>query len=106
MDKIVAKKLAIAVKKAAADFSRPDREFNRNKEIFHVDEISPLSSDSAAVYFVKEPSGKLAVAYFYYLNNLGGHWEYFFVTEGHVIGMAKMQQYLEQVEKHNYERNF
>ena len=66
MNKEIAKELDAECKNVAQRFSRPDREGNFNKETFEVDEIISMSDHTATVVF-KKSSGKLAAAFFYYI---------------------------------------
>ena len=53
-------------------FSNFNRDGNQNKETFSVEDVIPLSDDSAVINFKKsstlKQSGKLAVAFCYYIN--------------------------------------
>lgn len=85
-------------------FSNPDRQFNYNKETFTVEFIQPLSEMVAAIYF-KKTSGKIALSVAFWKNNKGGHWDYFFPTDSHVLGFRKIERLLERVEGKNYGKN-
>ena len=104
MKKTVALTLSKKAKEVAWNFSQP-RELNPTNETFELKEIIPLSETTAYAKFLKS-SGKLAVAFFYFLNNQGGHWEYFFPTDSHIIGMSCMNSVLREVERHNFPLNF
>ena len=99
-----AKLLYTAAGVTANNFSNPDRALNGNKEIFEVGTIHPLSELTAIVVFDKS-SGKKAMAFYYWINSQGGHWRYFFPTDSHVLGMAKVAKYLEKIEQFNYGKN-
>ena len=105
MQKELAKLLELKAAEVAKNYSNPDREYNYNKEIFEVKEIKPLSENTAAVYFLKQPSGKLAMAFFFYVVNGNGWWGYFFPTDSHVLGMGIVGRCLWEVEQHNYKLN-
>lgn len=92
--------------KVAANFSRQDREFNYNNETFSVHSVEVLSDSTAAVYFKKEPTKKMAVIFCYWTNGGGGRWNYFFPTDSHVVGMTNFKDKLIAVERHNYPLNF
>ena len=89
----------------AFHFSNPDREFNTTKESFKVGKILPLSDVTAAVHFEKT-SGKIGIAFFYYLKSNGGYWQYFFPTDSHIIGMYIIKDMLHDVEQLNFDKNF
>jgi len=105
MNKDVALKLSAKAREIAENFSKPDREFNLNKETFQVEKIIPLSERTAVVKFFKS-SGKKAIAFLYYINMKNGSWQYFIPTESHVFGMMKLPQYLQEIEEYNYPKNF
>lgn len=106
MKKEVADKLVIKAGQVAQDFSRPERAFNTNQETFKVKDITPLSESTAAVVFEKQPTGKKALAFFYWRNGgAGADWHYFFPTDSHVLGMSKIEHYLAEVEAFNFGRN-
>ena len=104
MTKDRVQKLNIKAKEIAEMFSNPNRQFNFNKETFTVEFIQPLSEMVAAIYF-KKTSGKIALAIAFWKNNKGGHWDYFFPTDSHVLGFRKMEKLLESVEEYNIEKN-
>ena len=104
MKKDRVQKLNLKAKEIAEMFSNPNRQFNFNKETFTVEFIQPLSEMVAAIYF-KKTSGKIALAIAFWKNNKGGHWDYFFPTDSHVLGFRKMEKLLESVEEYNIEKN-
>ena len=104
MKKDRVQKLNIKAKEIAEMFSNPNRQFNFNKETFTVEFIQPLSEMVAAIYF-KKTSGKIALAIAFWKNNKGGHWDYFFPTDSHVLGFRKMEKLLESVEEYNIGKN-
>ena len=104
MKKDRVQKLNIKAKEIAEMFSNPNRQFNFNKETFTVEFIQPLSEMGAAIYF-KKTSGKIALAIAFWKNNKGGHWDYFFPTDSHVLGFRKMEKLLESVEEYNIGKN-
>lgn len=85
-------------------FSNPNREHNNNKETFAVIGIKPKSETTAVILFMKN-TGKLALAFAYYLNQSGGKWQYFFPTESHIIGMGKVANSLNSVDEYNFKKN-
>ena len=104
MKKDRVQKLNEKAKEIAEMFSNPNRQFNFNKETFTVEFIQPLSEMVAAIYF-KKTSGKIALAIAFWKNNKGGHWDYFFPTDSHVLGFRKMEKLLESVEEYNIGKN-
>ena len=100
-----ARKLLDAADTAAQVFSDPGREFNRNRETFAVAAVRVLSETVAAVTFEKQPTNKLALAVFYWINSRGGAWRYFFPSDSHILGFGKLDDLLLQVEAHNFPLN-
>ena len=105
MKKEMAVKLYDKATEVAYHFSNPKREFNKTNETFSVGKIKPLSDLTAAVLFNKS-SGKIGIAFFYWVKSSGGHWKYFFPTDSHIIGMNKMKDLLHDVEQLNFDKNF
>ena len=89
----------------AYNFSRPDREQNYSKEIFTVGKITPLSETTASVEF-KKNTGKVGMAFFYWINMAGGQWKYFFPTYDHCVGAEKIRELLHNIEISNFPYNF
>ena len=77
-------KLNKKAQEIAKAFSNPDREFNHTKETFTVAKIKPVSELTAGILF-KKSSGKLALAIAFWKNNKGGHCDYFFPTDSHIL---------------------
>ena len=67
MNKEVAKELNKFSKEIAKRFSRTDREGNASKETFTVEEVIPTSDHTAVINFRKN-TGKVGVAFCYYIN--------------------------------------
>lgn len=88
----------------ANDFSNPTRTGNQNKEVFCVMGVKPLSESTAVITFMKN-TGKLALAFAYFVNAKGGYWSYFFPTESHAIGMQKFQPELTKIDQYNFKQN-
>lgn len=106
MNKEIAKELKVAVDKTAALFSRTDREGNFNKETFEVEEIIPTSDHTAVVKF-KKNTGKIGLAFFYYIaRGASKGWKYFFPTDSHITGMRAFELIKFEVERENYKFNF
>jgi len=106
MNKAIAKELKIAADQVAENFSRKNREMNYNQETFEVHEIIPTSDHSAIVSF-KKNTGKMGLAFFYYINRgMSKGWRYFFPTDSHINGFRAFEYYKYQVEKDNYIHNF
>ena len=97
-------KLESTAKKIAELFSNPKREFNYNNETFEVAKIKPLTELTAAIIF-KKSSGKLALTIAFWKNNQGGHWDYFFPTDSHILGFQKIAPILEEIENYNFDKN-
>ena len=105
------KRLAISLQKEAADtaekFSIKSRDGNFNDETFFVVSISPMSDTTATVIFRKEPTGKQAAFFFYYIaRGVKIGWHYFVPTDAHILGMMSFNRYKQQVESNNYKYNF
>ena len=67
MKKEIAIELNEFAGKLALRYSRKDREGNLNKETFHVQEVIPTSDHTAVVRF-KKNTGKVGLAFCYYIN--------------------------------------
>ena len=105
MQKKIALELRDKAFQIADNFSRADREFNVNNEEFKVDKIEPLSETTAIVTF-KKSSGKVGLAFCYYIRMNGGLWNYFFPTYDHCVGMERVKEMLFDIEKLNFFQNF
>jgi hypothetical protein len=99
MNKLTAIKLQEQAIKFAEFFSDPDRKKNYGKETYTIDDIYPLSGDSAAIVYKRHPTGKKAVVFGYYM---GERWHLFFPTDGHVLGMETFWKFKQLVENHNW----
>ena len=102
MRAIELKKLSEAI---AHNFSYSDREHNYTGETFEVSEIVPLS-ESSAIVKLKKSSGKMGLAFCYWINMSGGQWRYFFPTYDHCVGMESLKEELKKVELFNFDLNF
>jgi|TARA_R100000149_G_C5830854_1_gene106482 hypothetical protein len=106
MTKPIAKELKEFVDIVAQRFSRKDREGNLNNEDFFVEDILPTSDHTAVVRF-KKNSGKVGLAFFYYIpRGMSKGWKYFFPTDSHINGFRAFELEKYQVEKENYKHNF
>ena len=97
--------LKTKAQQVAETFSNPDREKNTNQEKFTLIETNQLSETTAYGIYMKEPTNKLAIVFFYYLNMKGGVWYYFFPTESHAIGMRRFEEKLVSIDKNNFDLN-
>lgn len=107
MNKSLAISLQNEAAKTAEKFSIKSRDGNFNDETFFVVSISPMSDTTATVIFRKEPTGKQAAFFFYYISRgskMG--WHYFVPTDAHILGMLSFNRYKQQVEANNYKYNF
>ena len=104
MQKDRAIKLKELSKRIAENFSNPNREFNHTNETFEVSKIIPLSESTAIIRF-KKSTGKLGLAFCYWINMSGGNWMYFFPTYDHCAGFDMLKDQLHKVEIHNFEFN-
>ena len=106
MNKQTAKELNEFSKVIAKRFSYSDREGNQNKETFVVDEVIPTSDHTAVINF-KKSSGKIGVAFCYYINRGSSKgWKYFFPTDSHVNGFQAFLYYKLEAERKNFSKNF
>lgn len=106
MNKEIAQELKKSVEEVAKRFSRKDREGNFNEETFEVDEIVPTSDHTAVVRF-KKNTGKIGLAFFYYINRgMSKGWKYFFPTDSHITGMRAFEFMKLEVERENFAFNF
>jgi hypothetical protein len=105
------KQLAIELKEmveiVSKRFSHKDRAMNFNAETFEVQEIIPTSDHTAIVKFIKQPTQKLGIAFFYYIpNGMSKGWKYFFPTDSHIAGMRALEYIKFEIERNNYKHNF
>tara|TARA_R100000479_G_C6384734_1_gene202564 strand:- start:1203 stop:1586 length:384 start_codon:yes stop_codon:yes gene_type:complete len=106
MNKQIAKELNEFSKTIAKRFSYKDREGNINNETFVVDEVIPTSDHTAIINFKKD-SGKIGVAFCYYIaKGKSKGWKYFFPTDSHVNGFQAFLYYKLDAERRNYNKNF
>jgi hypothetical protein len=106
MQKKMARMLLYKADQVAEMFSNKERGGNVLSETYEVEDISVLSEVTAAVTFIKRPTGKKAVAWFYYINSRKKpRWEYFFVTYSHLVGLEMVGEILHEVEQHNFSKS-
>jgi len=106
MNKQIAKELQEFTNIVAKRFSYKDREGNFNNETFSVKDVIPTSDHTAVVSFEKD-TGKIGLAFFYYLpRGKSKGWKYFFPTDAHVVGFRAFEYYKFLIEKDNYKFNF
>lgn len=106
MNKQIAKELHNFSKVIAERFSHKDREGNVSKELFKVDEVIPTSDHTAVINF-KKSSGKIGVAFCYYIaKGISKGWKYFFPTDSHLNGFQAFLYYKLDAERRNYDKNF
>ena len=106
MNKERAKELKEFAQTMADRFSNFNRSGNQNNETFSVDEVIPISDDSAVINF-KKSTQKIAVAFCYYINRgRSKGWKYFFPTDSHLHGFYAFQYYKLEAERKNYKHNF
>tara|TARA_R110002167_G_scaffold126382_1_gene307096 strand:- start:3003 stop:3344 length:342 start_codon:yes stop_codon:yes gene_type:complete len=106
MNKQIAKQLNEFGKVIAKRFSYTNREGNFNNESFLVDEVIPTSDHTAVINF-KKSSGKIGVAFCYYIaKGQSKGWKYFFPTDSHVNGFQAFLYYKLEAERKNYDKNF
>ena len=106
MNKQIAKELSAFAKVIADRFSHKNREGNFNNESFLVDEVIPTSDHTAVINF-KKSSGKIGVAFCYYIaKGMSKGWKYFFPTDSHLNGFQAFLYYKLEAERRNYDKNF
>ena len=105
MNKTIALELQKFAEEIAERFSRKDREGNYNNEDFKVKEIIPMSDHTAVINF-KKTTGKIGVAFCYYIaRGKSKGWKYFFPTDSHIIGFHSFLYYKLEAERNNFKYN-
>ena len=105
MNKATAGELKEFAETIAKRFSNYNREGNFNNETFSVDEVIPMSDNSAVINF-KKNTCKLACAFAYYIaKGRSKGWKYFFPSDSHIAGMQAFHFYKLQAERLNYKMN-
>ena len=106
MQKHTAKELDVFAKEIAKRFSNKNRSGNVNNESFKVDEVIPTSDHTAVINF-KKSTGKIGVAFCYYIKSgMSKGWKYFFPTDSHLNGFQAFLYYKLEAERKNYDKNF
>ena len=108
MNKDIAQELLTKAEEVCTKYGNPDRKMNVYNETWAVDKVNPTSENTAVVIF-KKSRGKKVIGFFYYIRmreSERSYWQYFLPTESHVFGMAKVVQYLQDVEDNNFPLNF
>ena len=107
MNKQIAIELQTQAELVCKRFSNPEREMNFNNEVFEIDEIIPTSDHTAVIKFIKTPTNKIGLAFFYYIpNGFSKGWKYFFPTDSHINGMKGLEFIKFEIERSNYCKNF
>tara|TARA_R100001377_G_C3186691_1_gene108841 strand:+ start:110 stop:463 length:354 start_codon:yes stop_codon:yes gene_type:complete len=104
MDKQVAITLKKEAELTAKKFSYSDRDNNFNGEKFWIDEIIPLSAQSAIVIYEKT-TGKKALAHFIHIRKQK-RWIYYFMGAAHFLNLHLLTENYADIEKHNFKLNF
>ncbi len=75
-------------------------------ETFMLDQILPVSEDTAIVICNKFPSNKKVMVLFFGIND-GSSWIWLVPTDSHILGMQypAVRQIKQEVEQHNFENN-
>ena len=106
MNKEIAKELDNFSKIIAKRFSYSNREGNKSGETFEVEEVIPTSDHTAVIRF-KKNTGKIGLAFCYYINKgVSKGWKYFFPTDSHINGFQAFLFYKLETERYNYKKNF
>ena len=105
MNKQIANELKDFAEDIARRFSNKEREGNFNNETFEVEEVIPTSDHTAVINF-KKNSGKIGVAFCYYIaRGYSKGWKYFFPTDSHFNGFQAFLYYKLEAERKNYKYN-
>ena len=105
MNKQIANELKDFAEDIARRFSNKEREGNFNNETFEVEEVIPTSDHNAVINF-KKNSGKIGVAFCYYIaRGYSKGWKYFFPTDSHLNGFQAFLYYKLEAERKNYKYN-
>ena len=106
MQKTIAHELQEFAEEIARRYSNTNRVGNVNNESFEVQDVIPMSDHAAVINFVKS-TGKIAVAFCYYITKgRSKGWKYFFPPDSHVSGFQAFFIYKTEAERKNYSKNF
>ena len=104
MDKQVAISLKREAEITAEKFSNVNRDNNFNGETFWINEIIPLSAQSAMVVYEKT-TGKKALAHFIHIRKQK-RWIYYFMGAAHFLNLDLLTKKYAEIEEFNFHLNF
>jgi len=104
MDKQVAISLKREAEITAKKFSNKNRDNNFNGETFWINEIIPLSAQSAMVVYEKT-TGKKALAHFIHIRKQK-RWIYYFMGAAHFLNLDLLTEKYAEIEEFNFHLNF
>jgi len=104
MDKQVAISLKREAEITAEKFSNVNRDNNFNGETFWINEIIPLSAQSAMVVYEKT-TGKKALAHFIHIRKQK-RWIYYFMGAAHFLNLDLLTKKYAEIEEYNFHLNF
>tara|TARA_R100000365_G_C2700096_1_gene38910 strand:- start:137 stop:508 length:372 start_codon:yes stop_codon:yes gene_type:complete len=104
MDKQVAISLKREAEITAEKFSNVNRDNNFNGETFWINEIIPLSAQSAMVVYEKT-TGKKALAHFIHIRKQK-RWIYYFMGAAHFLNLDLLTEKYAEIEEFNFHLNF
>jgi len=104
MDKQVAISLKREAEITAEKFSNINRDNNFNGETFWINEIIPLSAQSAMVVYEKT-TGKKALAHFIHIRKQK-RWIYYFMGAAHFLNLDLLTEKYAEIEEFNFHLNF
>ena len=104
MDKQVAISLKREAEITAEKFSNINRDNNFNGETFWINEIIPLSAQSAMVVYEKT-TGKKAVAHYIHIRKQKS-WIYYFMGAAHFLNLDLLTEKYAEIEEFNFHLNF
>ena len=104
MDKQVAISLKREAEITAEKFSNVNSDNNFNGETFWINEIIPLSAQSAMVVYEKT-TGKKALAHFIHIRKQK-RWIYYFMGAAHFLNLDLLTEKYAEIEEFNFHLNF
>ena len=104
MDKQVAISLKREAEITAEKFSNVNRDNNFNCETFWINEIIPVSAQSAMVVYEKT-TGKKALAHFIHIRKQK-RWIYYFMGAAHFLNLDLLTEKYAEIEEFNFHLNF